>query len=69
MGNTFHHATITEEYICVVINNIVAFAIKLRSEHFLGYRHTNAIRYALTKRARSGLYAWCITAFRMAWSF
>ena len=48
MRNAFHEATIAEEHPGAVVDNRVARAIEVGSEHFLRQRHTHGIGYALT---------------------
>ena len=45
--DAFHEAAIAEEHPGTVINNSVARAIEVGSEHFLRQRHAHGIRYAL----------------------
>ena len=41
--NTFHKATVTQEYKSLVVNNFVAVFIELRGQDFFSQRHTNSI--------------------------
>jgi hypothetical protein len=47
MRDAFHEATIAEEHPSAMVNNRMAGAVEMGSEHFLRQRHTDRIRYAL----------------------
>ena len=66
VGDAFHHATIAQENIGVVIDNHMFATIELRRQDFFGKRHTNAVGDTLSEGACCGFHAWGITVFRMA---
>ena len=53
--DALHHATVTEEDPGVVIDDVMAFAIKLRRQQLFGQCHTNGSGNALTERTGGGL--------------
>lgn len=67
--DAFHHATVTHKCIGVVINNIMARAVKLRAQRAFCNRKTYCVSNALTQWAGSGFYASGIAIFRVTWRF
>ncbi len=69
MRDAFHQATIAEEYIGVVINHVMAGAVEMRRQHFLGQRKTHRVGQTLAQRAGGGLHSGGFACFRMAGGF
>ena len=65
----FHQAAIAGEDVSVMIDDVMAFAVELRSKHALGDRHAHCVRKALPERTRRRLDARGQTVFRMTWRF
>lgn len=65
MRNALHHATVAHKGICEVIDNVVARAVKLRRESFLGDSHADRIGYPLPQRPGGGFDARGVTHFRV----
>lgn len=61
MRNALHHATVAHKGICEVIDNVVARAVKLRREGFLGDSHADRIGYPLPQRPGGGFDARGVT--------
>src|SRR5690606_32241861 len=65
VGDAFHQAAVAQERIGVVVHNVVARAVELRRQGFLGQRETNGVGNALPQRAGSGFDTRCVTVFRV----
>ena len=66
MGDTFHHATIAQKDISMVINHYMPRAVELGSKNLLGKRHTDAVGDSLTEGTCCRLHAWSIAVLGMA---
>ena len=67
--DTFHHAAIAHESVGEVINDVVAWTVKLRRQCFFSDSHTNRVSDTLTQRTGSGFHTRGITHFRVTRSF
>ena len=65
MRNTFHQATITDEDVSKVINNIEIVAVKTSGQYLFRNSHSHRIGKALTQRAGRRLNTRGLTIFRM----
>ncbi|MNZ78871.1 hypothetical protein D3C78_974610 [compost metagenome] len=66
VGNAFHHATVTQEHIGVVVDDVMTFAVELRAHDFFGKGKTNGVGQTLAERTGGGLDAWGVTELRVA---
>jgi len=69
VGNAFHHAAITHEYIGVVVDDVMAWAVELCSQGLLGDGETDCVGKTLTQRAGGGFNASGVAHFRVARGF
>ncbi len=69
VGDAFHHATVAEEGVGVVIDHVVAVAVKLGRQDFFGRCHAHGVGNALPQWASGGFYTGCIAVFGVAGSF
>ncbi|CCJ99103.1 hypothetical protein BN130_1737 [Cronobacter malonaticus 507] len=69
MGDAFHQAAVAHKHIGIMIHNLMARAVELRRERFLGNRQTNSIRQPLAERPGGGFHARRIADFRVARRF
>ncbi|CCK15451.1 hypothetical protein BN136_1461 [Cronobacter universalis NCTC 9529] len=69
MRDTFHQAAIAHKHIGIVIDDLMARAVKLRRERFLGNRQTHGVREPLAERPGGGFHARRIADFRVARRF
>ena len=65
VGDAFHQAAVAQERIGVVVHNVVARAVELRRQGFLGQRETNGVGNALPQRAGRGFDTRRVTVFRV----
>ena len=65
MGEALHQATVTEEYVGVMIDDLVIVAIELRGEHLFRERHADGVGKALPERPRGRLDADVEVALRV----
>ncbi|MCY1354613.1 hypothetical protein D9M69_409980 [compost metagenome] len=66
MGNAFHHAAIAEEHVGVVVDDVVAITVELRSQGLFGDGEADGVGEALTQRAGGGFHAGGVAVFRVA---
>jgi len=66
VGNPLHHATITQENVGIVIDDIMSGTIKLRRQRLLCQRHANTIGNTLAQRPGGSFDTGGIAVFRMA---
>src|SRR5471030_1836679 len=66
VGNTFHHAAITQEHVGVVINDVVARTVELRRHDFFCQGKTYAVGQALAQWTGGGFNARGVAEFRVA---
>ena len=57
VGDAFHEAAVAEERVGVVVNNLVTWAVELRSQGLFGNGETNGVGDPLPKRAGGGFNA------------
>ena len=69
MRNTFHQATVTHEYIGVMINHRETVFIEFCCQQFFCQRHTHRIGNTLTQRTCRGFHARCDMHFRVTCRF
>ncbi len=69
MRDAFHEAAIAQKNIGVVINNLVARAIKFVRQQLFSECHAYRIGHALPQRSSSRFHAGRITKFRVAGRF
>ena len=62
-GNTLHCATITEEAVGVVVNQVVVWLVEDGGSVGLGDSETDGVGETLTKRTSGDLNAWCVVRF------
>lgn len=65
-GDTLHQATVTEEAVCVVVNNVKPRLVEGGGSVSLGHGQTNSIAHTLTKRASGDLNSGGIMGLRVA---
>ena len=63
MGNALHQATITNEYIGMVIDNLILIPIELGRQCFLGDGHSHRVGQPLTQGTGGGLDTGGIAVF------
>ena len=63
--DAFHQAAVAEEYISIVIDDVMAVAVELTGQRLLGDRHAHGIGDALAQRTGGGLNARGIAVLRM----
>ena len=66
MADAFHEATVTQEAVGIVVNNIKARTVKFGREHFFSQSHTHRVTDTLSQRTRSGFHAGRHIHFRMS---
>jgi hypothetical protein len=64
-GNTFHHASIAQKDICVVVDQVKTRLVKLGRRVVLGNGKTNGVGETLAQRTSSDLNAISIMRFGM----
>ena len=69
VGNAFHQATIAEEHIGKVIDDIKVRTIELLGEQLFRQRHSDRVGQSLAQRPGSSFYAGRIAKLRMARRF
>ena len=67
--NTFHQATVAEEYISVVIDDFVAGLVEFGRQQLFSHRHADGVGDALAKGTGGGLHARRIAVFRVTRRF
>ncbi|MNZ56762.1 hypothetical protein D3C78_747150 [compost metagenome] len=66
VGDAFHHAAIAEEHVGVVVDDVVAITVELRSQGLFGDGEADGVGEALTQRAGGGFHAGGVAVFRVA---
>lgn len=64
--NTLHSTAITEESVCMVVDQIEAISVELRSRVCLCNCKTDSIGETLTQRSGCNFNAGCVMCFRVA---
>ncbi len=65
VGDALHQATVPEEDVGVVVDDVVALAIELGGQHFLRQRHADRIGQPLAEGAGGGLDARRVAVLRV----
>ena len=65
-GDSLHHASVSAEYICEVIDNRIVFLVEYSCQMFLSHRHTNCHSHTCAERSCCRLNAYGVTVFRMS---
>jgi hypothetical protein len=66
-GNTLHHTTITQECICIIVDQLESRLVEFGGSVVLGNGKTHGIRKTLAKRASCNFNSIGIVSFRVTW--
>jgi len=65
MRDTFHHATITQKHVGIVIDDLVARLVEFRRQQLFRHRHSHCIGDTLAERAGGGFNTRRVAVFGM----